>query len=285
MSGGDPDWAPGEPVTPAPEATPLVCGLQHQAADWARAFRPQGTRDWLLVATLEGEGAVRAEGRARELRAGDLLLYAPGTRQDYGFLHAEGAWTNVWAHFRPRPHWVPWLVWPQLARGVMLLAAGDRFALPEAELRRMVEAARAPARLRHDLALNGLERVLLLCDEVNPLNRAARVDPRVRAALEIVGERLAEPLGVDGLSRAVGLSRSRFSALFAEATNMSPQAYVEFVRLARAAQMLRLSSWPVARIAEEVGFPNPYYFSTRFRKRYGLPPSTYRERAEAAEAA
>ncbi len=277
---GSPDWADVEPVTPAPDSAPLVCGLQHQSADWARAFRPEGTRDWLLVATLAGEGACRAGSATCSLGRGDLLLYAPGTPQDYGFLHVHGGWTNVWVHFRPRPQWVPWLVWPQLARGVMRLAAAERFHLIEAELRHMVETSRQPVRLRHELTLNSLERVILLCDDVNPLNRAATIDPRIRTALEIVGERLAEPLGVDGLSRAVGLSRSRFTALFTDATTMSPQAYIEFVRLARAAQMLRLSSWPVAQIAEQVGFPNPYYFSTRFRKRFGLPPSTYREQAD-----
>jgi AraC family transcriptional regulator of arabinose operon len=59
---------------------------------------------------------------------------------------------------------------------------------------------------------------------------------------------------------------------------MSPQAYIEYVRLSRAAQMLEMSSWPIGRIAEEVGIPNPFYFSTRFRQRFGIPPSAYRER-------
>ncbi len=142
----------------------------------------------------------------------------------------------------------------------------------------MVEVASQPIRLHPNRALHSLEHVLLLCDEINPLHRDATLDPRVRRALEIIGADLASLLDVESLSRAACLSRSRFSVLFAAQTGLSPQAYVEYARLARAAQMLAESSWPIGRIAEQVGIPNAYYFSTRFRKRYGLPPSAYRAR-------
>jgi len=48
------------------------------------------------------------------------------------------------------------------------------------------------------------------------------------------------------------------------------------MRLTRAAQLLTISAWPVAQIAEEVGIANPSYFSTRFRTRFGMPPTAWR---------
>lgn len=144
----------------------------------------------------------------------------------------------------------------------------------------MVEVSNAPLRLRFDAAMNSLERVLILGDDLNPLHRAAQLDSRIKKALEIVQERLAAPLTIESLGKAVGLSRSRFSVLFTEQVSLSPQAYIEFVRLARAAQMLHSSSWSVAQIAEEVGFRMRITFSTRFRRRYGVPPSTYRSNQE-----
>jgi transcriptional regulator GlxA family with amidase domain len=101
--------------------------------------------------------------------------------------------------------------------------------------------------------------------------------------LEIVGERLSEPLSIESLGREVGLSRSRFSVLFTAQVNLSPQTYIELARLGRAAQMLHSSSWSVSQIAEEVGFPDAFYFSTRFRRHFGVPPSIYRSRFEAAK--
>ncbi|MCX7299988.1 MAG: helix-turn-helix domain-containing protein [Rhodobacterales bacterium] len=276
------EQVPPLPVTPAPENAPIVAGTQVQTRESQRGFRPSGTKDWLLIGTTEGQGYVRAGADPVPLARGDILLFAPDTAQEYGYLGDNIAWANIWVHFRPRPHWIPWLVWPQKARGLMVLPAQDTFAALEAELMRTVEAQSRPTRLHYDKALNALERVLIACDEVNPLQQSARIDPRIRKALDIVGERLAAPLNVDGLAREVGLSRSRFSVLFTEQTNLSPQSYIEFMRLTRAAQLLRMTSWSVGQIAGEVGIPNPYYFSTRFRARYGMPPSAFRAKAETA---
>ncbi len=264
-------------ITPAPEPFPILAGIQHQAREYSRGYRPEGTRDWLMVTTLSGTGYVKAGAEIHRLGRGDIVLIAPDTAQEYGYLDEDSGWANVWVHFRPRPHWLDWLAWPQLSRGVMLARTGESFAPIEAELMRMVEVSRSPLRLRFDAAFNSLERVLIAVDDLNPMQGERQIDRRIRAAMEIVGARLAEPMDIAGLGQAVGLSRSRFTLLFTEQTGLSPQAYIEFTRLARAAQMLQSSSWSVAQVAEDVGFANAYYFSTRFRRRYGMPPSAYRE--------
>ncbi len=270
------------PVTPAPDSLPIICGLQHQVSDpgISRGWRPQGTRDWLLVTTLRGLGYVRANGQQRLLNRGDMLLISPNTPQEYGHYDEESQWANIWVHFRPRPHWLSWLGWPRFAPGVMVLEAGARLEEIETELGRMVEVDKSARRLRLDAAMNALERVLIAADDINPLHAASTVDFRIRRALGIVGERLKDSINVEELRRAVGLSRSRFTVLFSRELNISPQSYIELARLGRAAQLLMSSSWPVSQIAEEVGFPNAYYFSTRFRRQYGVPPTQYRARAE-----
>ncbi|WDR05546.1 helix-turn-helix domain-containing protein [Devosia rhodophyticola] len=275
---------PQTEITPAPHSSPIICGLLRQGEDLSRGFRPTGTKDWLLITTLGGTGYVRAGQGEWIIGVGDLLLIAPDTAQEYGHFDENSSWINIWAHFRPRSHWLNWLNWPQLARGVMLLRGGSRLREIEPELRRMTDIAVGPLRLRLDAAMNALERVLIICDDINPIHDRSTLDRRIKKALEIVGERLAKPLAVEDLSKAVGLSRSRFSVLFSEQLSMSPQSYIEAARLARAAQMLHSSSWPVAQIAEEVGFPNAYYFSTRFRRHFGMPPSVYRSLVERGQA-
>lgn len=265
-------------ITPSPPTSLLLAGIQHQSREYSRGLRPHGTKDWMLVTTVAGEGYVKAEATTCTLRRGDMLLVAPNTPQEYGFRAENSHWSNIWVHFQPRPHWHPWLAWPQVSRGVMLLPGFTRLEEIEAELRLMTEVSHGPARLRQDAAMNRLERVLLLADELNPCQIYTVLDRRIKRALEIVGERLAEPLTVAGLGKSVGLSRSRFSVLFNKNLNISPQAFIEFERLARAAQLLQSSSWSVTQISEEVGFPNAFYFSTRFRLRYGAPPTVYRNR-------
>lgn len=266
----------------APRSLTLIADVQHLAGG-TRAWRPAGTQDWLLAATLGGAGTVRAAGHWHALRRGQLLLIAPGTPQEYGHDEAAaGEWHNIWVHFRPRSAWLAWLRWPALAKGVMRLdgdADSAGFDAIEAELRRMVEVARKPARLGAELALNHLERVLILADALNPEAGGSALDPRIGQALDIIAEHLAEPLAGEALGQAVGLSRARFATLFARQVGRTPQVYIESLRLARAAQLLRSSPWQVAQIAQAVGFDDALYFSTRFRRRYGMPPTAYRSLA------
>lgn len=266
------------PYEPSPLHGSILGDLQFQGVGQTQALRPDGTRDWLMALTLSGQGYVCAEGRETVMERGSLLLIAPGTPHDYGHLDDNGAWVDIWVHFHPRPLWLPWLVWPQLGKGTMLMDVTPSLAAIEAEMRLLLENGRSASRLRDEAALNCLERVLLLCDALNPLQPTAQLDPRIRRSLDLVAERLDKPLTIDSLGREVGLSRSRFTTLFTEQMAMSPQIYIENIRLDRAAQLLRMSRWSISQVAERTGFSNAYYFSTRFRRRHGVPPSQFRAR-------
>jgi AraC family transcriptional regulator, arabinose operon regulatory protein len=282
-------------LLPSPYPLVFSCGLQHLAAG-SRGYRPAGTREWLMIATLDGQGVIQADRRWVTLQRGDVFLITPGTAQTYGHVRDAGQlpaaddapvapWTNIWVHFLPRSHWLPWLKWPAIGKGIMQLQCGPQFDEIETGLRHMIETAQRPRRLAAEAAMNGLERVLLSADELNPEQGGRMVrDARVRRAMELVAEALAEPWAVESLAGRVGLSRSRFAALFSSQVGQSPQSYIESTRLARAAQLLQSSSWQVQQIAEQVGFADPLYFSTRFRRQYGLAPAQYRARMTSDEA-
>ena len=141
-----------------------------------------------------------------------------------------------------------------------------------------LHVANGASRLRSDAAMNALERVLILADHFNPKFGRPDMDPRILRALNLVGEWISRPVSVGDLSRASGLSRSQFTALFTRQMRIGPQAYVEKLKLERASQMLRSPRWTIGQVAAAHGFANVFYFSTRFRKQFGLSPSSYRRR-------
>ena len=85
-----------------------------------------------------------------------------------------------------------------------------------------------------------------------------------------------EPLGVDDLARAAGLSRAHFSREFRRTFGEAPHSYLLTRRLERAAALLRNSDRSVIDICFSVGLQSVGSFTTSFTRTYGLPPAAYR---------
>jgi AraC-like DNA-binding protein len=95
-------------------------------------------------------------------------------------------------------------------------------------------------------------------------------------AKDLADARYFEPLGVDDLARAAGLSRAHFSREFRRAYGESPHAYLLTRRLERAAALLRATDRSVADICFSVGLQSVGSFTTSFTRTYGVSPAVYR---------
>src|SRR5580765_1803445 len=95
-------------------------------------------------------------------------------------------------------------------------------------------------------------------------------------ARDLVDSRYAEPLDVDDLARAAGLSRAHFSREFKRAFGESPRAYLLTRRLERAAALLRTTDRSVADVCLSVGLQSIGSFTTSFTRTYGKSPLAYR---------
>jgi AraC-like DNA-binding protein len=98
------------------------------------------------------------------------------------------------------------------------------------------------------------------------------------AARRIIDERFAEPLTVDQLARAAGLSRYHFIRSFRRAFGCTPGRYLRERRLTRARQLLASSDLPVTDVCFAVGFESLGSFCTLFRRSEGETPAAYRAR-------
>ena len=95
-------------------------------------------------------------------------------------------------------------------------------------------------------------------------------------AKDLADARYYEPLDVDDLARAAGLSRAHFSREFRRAFGESPHAYLLTRRLERAAALLRDTDRSVAEICMAVGLQSVGSFTSSFTRTYGMPPTAYR---------
>lgn len=266
-------------MTPAESLTPVVnrvdAGTFNETAGY-HTWRTRGTTCWMIFSTTQGLGRFGTDGPDVLTRPGEAVLIRPGTRHDYGVETTRQHWAFLFAHFHPRTEWLPLLDWPEVAEGILRITLTGDLA------RRVADALGRAARYSHGslqhkelFASNALEEALLWCDTQNPRHRP--LDERILRVLEVIGQRLRDRLTVEELAEIATLSVSRFSHLFSQQVGLPPREYLERQRLDAAAQLLELTNRSVALIAAEVGFEDPLYFSTRFRRRTGQSPTAYRD--------
>jgi AraC-like DNA-binding protein len=95
-------------------------------------------------------------------------------------------------------------------------------------------------------------------------------------AKDLADARYFEPLGVEDLAQAAGLSRAHFSREFRRAFGESPHAYLLTRRLERAAALLRTTDNAVVEICLAVGLQGIGSFTTSFKRAFGMTPTAYR---------
>ena len=95
-------------------------------------------------------------------------------------------------------------------------------------------------------------------------------------AKDLADGRYFEPLGVDDMAAAAGLSRAHFSREFRREFGESPHHYLLTRRLERAAWLLRATDRSVADVCFSVGLSSVGSFTTSFSRTYGVSPTVYR---------
>ena len=95
-------------------------------------------------------------------------------------------------------------------------------------------------------------------------------------AKDLADARYAEPLDVDDLARAAGLSRAHFSREFRRCFGEPPHSYLLTRRLERAAALLRVTDWSVTDICFAVGASSVGSFTASFGRVFGRSPTAYR---------
>lgn len=101
-------------------------------------------------------------------------------------------------------------------------------------------------------------------------------DFRIRKSLKLLQNGVGEDLELNRVAREVGLSRPHFYKLFREQLGLTPNLYLNALRMERAIDKLSSSEETVADIGFDLGFASQASFSRFFIANGVVPPTTYR---------
>lgn len=97
----------------------------------------------------------------------------------------------------------------------------------------------------------------------------------VEKATRLVLSHLSDTdFNIDNLCREMAMSRTLFYGKLKTLTGQSPQDFMRLIRLEQAAMFLKQGD-SVLDVSVKTGFVNVKYFSTVFKKHFGVSPSKY----------
>ncbi len=115
-------------------------------------------------------------------------------------------------------------------------------------------------------------------DERAAVVRAAPTirDFRVRNSIRLMQQRVSENVVLDQIARDAGLSRPHFYKLFRQQVGITPNIYLNTLRMEHAITRLTTGADAVADIGFDLGFSSQASFTRFFICNVGIAPSDYR---------
>lgn len=100
----------------------------------------------------------------------------------------------------------------------------------------------------------------------------------IHEALNFMEHNFQNDISVEEVAAVCGLNRSYFGKIFKQAVGKSPQEFLLSYRMAKAAELLKLTQFSIGDISQAVGYDNQLHFSRAFKNIYGVSPREWRNR-------
>lgn len=127
------------------------------------------------------------------------------------------------------------------------------------------------------LKQTALEAVLRLLSENGIDIKADNYSPCVMKAIKYIKDNLSIKLTTNEIAQNIFVSKSTLTKHFKKELSMSVGEYICDLVMSGAEYMLSTSNESIQAISEKYGFYDQFYFSKRFREKFGQSPRSYRK--------
>lgn len=108
--------------------------------------------------------------------------------------------------------------------------------------------------------------------------RSGRRNDIVQDVRTYIRKNYQQPILLASVAEFLQYSPNYLGAVFKKSTGKTIHEYWHSVRMEKARQLLKDQSMYIQEAASQVGYSDPYYFSTLFKQYFGVPPKEYRSR-------
>ena len=245
-------------------------------------FKPQTGRvlnEYQVVYITKGSGYFASNScKLQKITAGTIIILFPGEWHDY-YPDKETGWDEHWVGFRGvhidrrvEKHFFT-KEEPLLHIGI----SDTIVSLYDDILKFAIQEKSGYQELISSIVLHILGSIYY--KKRNKSFTNTYVVDKINEARILMKEQVENPESPEQIASQLGLGYSWFRRMFKEYTGVSPAQYQQQQRLLKAKELLTASSLNISEIAYSLKFENAGQFSTFFKKKAGITPSEFRERA------
>ena len=223
-----------------------------------------------MMACDEGEGHVLVDGNWQQMKAGQACLLPPFVMNSFR-CETTKPWKFSWVRYRESGERQP----------ILFSHSPVMAAYDGAPMHSAIQGLRAEAGGLADPGTMQLW-VDLIQSYVMRFAEPYQTDDRLGRVWNAVDGKPGAAWTLYELAQLAAMSEEHLRRLCKQQLGRSPMQHVTFLRMHRASYLLATTDDKIETIAREVGYRNPFTFSTTFKKWVGWRPSEYRARGKKA---
>ena len=250
------------------------CGLSQTEAH--HSFGPALKPHFMIHYIMSGKGSFSIGGKNYPLKEGYGFLIVPDELAYY-VADEKDPWTYTWIGFGGKK---AEKIVSQLGLSLhQPIFKSDKSETIYSLIKDMMEHNTFSVEddLRRTGLLSMFLSVLASGLSVTPKSDSGTDNDYVNRAQAFVRSNYCNPIKVTDIADYVCINRSYLYTLFENSLGISPQQYLASYRIAKATELLQLTSISIESIAISCGYSDPLVFSKAFRQEKGLSPSQFRK--------
>ncbi|WP_151733630.1 AraC family transcriptional regulator ['Paenibacillus yunnanensis' Narsing Rao et al. 2020] len=246
----------------------------HSSYHWDGLERSDGPL-LLFQYTMSGAGIFESGGERQRIGPGRAFLAEiPGDHRYYHPGDGE-AWEFYFLLFRPK---LILPIWEEIKQKLGQTPLIDPASPPIRLMRDIVREAREGRITDAYIASSLLYPFMMELGRLasGGMRHETLWPPAVKEAVRFMDAHYAEMIGQDELARRLGVSKFHLLRTFSKHVGLTPNDYLNRIRIERSVELLRTTDLSIEAIAGQVGYSTGSYLIKVFHKLTGQTPGAFR---------
>ena len=236
---------------------------------------PNQKNCFLIHYVLSGQGILYMNDKTYSLGENDIFFIPPYTTFNY-IPDQENPWEYIWLEFNGSKA-------KSLCDEAMLTLDNPIYTCSSSKIKDSLIGILSPPSNPLAIELHALSYLTmflsqLIEERVVFVNSVSKKRVTVFAVQNYIDSNYANSnLGLRLISSSLYINASYLSRIYKEITGITISKYITTIRMQKARGMLATREYSINDISYMVGYTDPHYFTTEFKKFYGLSPTKLNE--------